>query len=150
MDPTRIRPIAICLFRKGNQILLSHGFDTVKQILYYRPLGGGIEFGETSEAAIVREIREELGVEAENLRLIGVAENIFNYEGEPGHEIVFIFDGEFADRTLYEHDELDGYEQEAGIRFKAKWLSLEEIEQTGGRLVPETLKDLLSGESSNL
>ena len=42
MDTTRIRPIAICLFRNANRILVSEGFDTIKQDYYYRPLGGGI------------------------------------------------------------------------------------------------------------
>lgn len=144
MDTTRIRPISICLFRHGNRILLHEGFDTVKQNYYYRPLGGGIEYGESSEAAILREIHEEIGVEAENLNLIGIIENIFTYEGEQGHEIVFVYDGEFSDKALYELDEIDCYEQEADIKFKAKWLSLAEIERNNGGLVPKDLANLLS------
>jgi 8-oxo-dGTP pyrophosphatase MutT (NUDIX family) len=90
MDTTRIRPIAVCLFRNENRILVSEGFDTVKQYYYYRPLGGGIEYGESSREAIVREIQEELGARVENLQLLGVLENIFVYEGQLGHEIVFV------------------------------------------------------------
>ncbi len=143
MDTTRIRPIAICLFRDGNRILVSEGFDKVKQEYFYRPLGGWIEYGESSQTAVLREIQEELGVEAENLRLVGVLENIFIYDGEQGHEIVFIHDGEFTDKSLYELDEIDGYEQEANVRFKAKWLSLDEIINSNARLVPENLAKLL-------
>ena len=143
MDTTRIRPIAICLFRNENRILVSEGFDTIKQDYYYRPLGGGIEYGESSREAVLREIKEELGVEVENLRLIGVLENIFIYEGQQGHEIVFVFDAEFTDKSFYEFDEIDGYEQEANIRFKTKWYSLDEIEKSSGRLVPEDLAKLL-------
>ncbi|MEJ7701535.1 MAG: NUDIX hydrolase [Pyrinomonadaceae bacterium] len=144
MDTTRIRPISICLFRHENRVLVSEGFDTVKQNYYYRPLGGGIEYGESSREAVVREIREELGVEIENVRLLGVLENIFIYEGQQGHEIVFVFDAEFTDKSLYKLDEIDGYEQEANVKFKAKWYSLNEIEKNGGRLVPETLAKLLT------
>jgi len=143
MDTTRIRPIAICLFRNGNRILVSEGFDTIKQDYYYRPLGGGIEYGESSREAVLREIQEELGVEVENLQLIGVLENIFIYEGQQGHEIVFVFDAEFTDKSLYKLDEIDGYEQEANVRFKAKWHSFDEIEKSSGRLVPEDLAKLL-------
>jgi 8-oxo-dGTP pyrophosphatase MutT (NUDIX family) len=143
MDTTRIRPIAICLFRNGNRILVSEGFDTVKQNYFYRPLGGGIEYGESSKAAVEREIREELGVEIENVQLLDVLENIFIYEGQQGHEIVFVFDAEFADKSLYKLDEIDGFEQEANVRFKAIWKSLNEIERSGGRLVPENLAKLL-------
>ena len=143
MDTTRIRPIAICLFRNGNRILVSEGFDTIKQDYYYRPLGGGIEYGESSREAILREIQEELSVEVENLQLIGVLENIFIYEGQQGHEIVFVFDAEFTDKSLYKLNEIDGYEQEANVRFKAKWHSLDENEKSSGRLVPEDLAKLL-------
>lgn len=143
MDPTRIRPIAICLFRNKNRILVSEGFDSVKQDHYYRPLGGGIEYGESGRTAILREIQEELGVEIENLNLIEVLENIFVYEGQQGHEIVFVFDAEFVDKSLYEQGEIDGYEQECDIRFKAKWFSLDEIGRIKARLVPEALEKLL-------
>jgi 8-oxo-dGTP pyrophosphatase MutT (NUDIX family) len=144
MDTTRIRPIAVCLFRDENRILVSEGFDTVKRNYYYRPLGGGIEYGESSRDAVRREIREELGVEIENVRLLGVLENIFVYEGQQGHEIVFVFDAEFTDKSLYKSSEIDGYEQEANVEFKAKWYSLNEIEKPGGRLVPEELSKLLT------
>lgn len=143
MDATRIRPIAVCLFRSRNRILVSEGFDKVKRDYYYRPLGGGIEYGESSRAAVVREIGEELGVEIENLQLLGVLENIFVYEGRPGHEIVFVFDAEFLDKSLYKLDEIDGYEQEADIRFKAKWLSLDEDKNGNARLVPRDLVKML-------
>lgn len=144
MDTTRIRPIAVCLFRHENRILVSEGFDKIKQDYYYRPLGGGIEYGETSRDALVREIREELGAEIENVRLVGVLENIFIYDSEKGHEIVFVFDAEFADKSLYTLDEIDGYEQEADVEFKTKWFPLDKIEQNGGRLVPEKLAELLN------
>lgn len=143
MDTTRIRPIAVCLFHNKNRILVSEGFDTIKQDYYYRPLGGGIEYGESSRTAVLREIREELGVEVENLNLLGVLENIFVYEGRQGHEIVFVFDAEFVDKSLYELDELDGYEEEANIGFKAKWFSLDAL--GSARLVPEGLAKLLNG-----
>ncbi|HEV8157915.1 MAG TPA: NUDIX domain-containing protein [Pyrinomonadaceae bacterium] len=143
MDTTRIRPIAICLFRNENRILVSEVFDKIKQDYYYRPLGGGIEYGESSREAVLREIREELSVEVENLKLIGVLENIFIYEGQQGHEIVFVFDAEFTDKSLYKLDEIDGYEQEANVRFKAKWYSLSEFEKSSDRLVPEELAKLL-------
>ena len=144
MDTTRIRPISVCLFHHENRVLVSEGFDTVKQNYYYRPLGGGIEYGESSREAVVREIREELGVEIENVRLLGVLENIFIYEGQQGHEIVFVFDAEFVDKSLYQLDEIDGYEQEANVRFKAKWYSLSENGKNGGSLVPEALEKMLT------
>jgi len=101
MDSATIRVIAICLFRRGGEILVTEGFDTANNRRYARPLGGGVELGETSEQAIVREIREELGAEVQDLKLLGVLENLFKLEGRQQHEVVFVYDGEFEDKSLY-------------------------------------------------
>ena len=144
MDKERIRPIVICLFRKGVRILVSDAFDYSKGDYFCRPLGGGVEFGEQSRDAMLREIREETGAEVENLRLLGVLENVFTYEGERGHELVFVYDAEFTDKSLYERGEIHAYESEIDKQFVASWRSLEEIERSGVRLVPEPLAALLA------
>lgn len=143
MDKERIRPIAICLFRDGNRILVSEAYDSSKQDYYCRPLGGAIEFGENSRDAMLREIREEISVEVKNLKFVGVLESIFRYEGALGHEIVFVYDAEFADEKLYRKGEIDGYEAGIDARFTARWYSLEEMSEKNLRLVPEGLAQLL-------
>ena len=75
--PNHIRPLALCLFRNKGRILVNGDADPHSQEYYYRPLGGGIEFGELSEAAIKREIMEELGESIENVQFVGVLENVF-------------------------------------------------------------------------
>jgi len=144
MITLNIRPIAICLFSNGNRILINEEFDTVQQDRFCRPLGGGIEFSESSRQAMLREIREELGFEIENLCLITVIENIFTYEGSPRHEIVFVYDAEFVDKSLYGLKELTGYEHDLNIQFKAEWLSLDEMQKRQVRLVPEGLSQLIA------
>ncbi len=44
-------------------MLLQTGYDSNTNQHFYRPLGGGIAFGEHSRDAFAREIREELGAE---------------------------------------------------------------------------------------
>ncbi len=39
-----IRPIVLGLVRKGNKLLVSKGYDKLKEQEFYRCLGGGIEF----------------------------------------------------------------------------------------------------------
>ena len=99
MDSTNIRPIAICVFHSEGRILVSRGYDSVKDSVYYRPLGGGIEFGERSRDAVVREIREELSAEVRATRILGTRENIFTLDGETGHEILWVYDAEFVDEV---------------------------------------------------
>lgn len=100
----RIRPLALCVFRRGDKIFVSRGYDKRKDETFYRPIGGRIEFGERSRATIIREVREEIGAEVTDLNYLGALENIFTYEGRPMHEIVLIFDGTFTDRALNQDD----------------------------------------------
>ena len=121
-----VRPIAICLFTRNGRFLSAQGFDEQKQETYYRPLGGTIEFGEHSRDTIIRELREELGAEVTNLRYWGTLENVFTFNGETGHEIVMVYDGEFVNETLYDQPVLDAVEDN-GIAFQAHWLNIADM-----------------------
>jgi len=141
MTPKQIRPLALCVFRNGSRILVSEGLDFTKGQTYYRPLGGGIEFGESGVAAITREIREELGVEITTPHLLGVMENIFNLEGDPGHEIVFVYDARFVDESLYSRETIP-FQEEGWATPHAIWLDLNSL-RTDRPLYPDGLADLL-------
>jgi ADP-ribose pyrophosphatase YjhB (NUDIX family) len=138
----RTRVVAICLFARGDQILVMEGFDATKGSPFYRPLGGGVEFGETTRAALVREMREELGQEVRGLRLVGTLESLFELEGVQGHEIVFVYNGEFVDPTVYECDRLT-FEEDNGEAVTARWRRLDFFDAYH-RLVPEQLHRLIS------
>ena len=118
-----IRPRAICVFRRGDRILVSFAVDPRTGGRYARTLGGAIEFGERAEDAIRREMREELGADILHPRLLGVLENIFELQGQRHHEIIFVFDADFADTTLYDRDALQV--NEAACIEPATWVSIE-------------------------
>ena len=120
-----IRVLAICVFRNGRKILVARGRDGTKGEQFLRPLGGEVEFGETAAEALVREIREELGHEIRDLAQLAVLENLFRYEGEQGHEVVFVFDARFDDPSAYKRRELPL--QEAVWDGAARWIDLDDL-----------------------
>ena len=87
-----IRPLALALIRRGDEFLVERGRDTVKGEVFYRLLGGTIEFGERGADTVRRELHEELGVEAAVGRHLATIENIFAWEGSRWHEIVLVLE----------------------------------------------------------
>ena len=53
------------------------------------------------QAALVREVQEELGLASEVGLLVGVLENIFEHQGRQGHEIVFVYRASFTEAGPY-------------------------------------------------
>ncbi|WP_431874197.1 NUDIX hydrolase [Micromonospora marina] len=136
-----IRAVAVAVPRRGDDVLVFEYHDSTKDETFYRPLGGGIDFGETAEAAVRRELREELGVELLDVRLLGVLENLFHAFGRDGHEIVFIFDCRIADQSVYERDAVGEIRDDTGT--KVMWRSLNSFD-AGSPLYPAGLVELLS------
>lgn len=58
---------------------------------FYWVTGGRVKMGETTEEAVLREIREELGVKAEVDRLYSVGEKFFTVDGVYYHELEFLY-----------------------------------------------------------
>jgi 8-oxo-dGTP pyrophosphatase MutT (NUDIX family) len=140
----QIRPIAICVFRHNDRILVAEGYDPVKNEYFYRPLGGGIEFGESGAETICREILEELNVELDrgSLKYLGAVENIFRFNGAASHEIVLIYDGKLKTSELYGQKMLTGKEAN-GEEIRAVWKHIDEFGKGKLILYPTGLLKLL-------
>lgn len=150
MKKQRIRSLAICVFRNNNRILVNQGYDSVKDEHFYRPLGGGIEFGEKSSETICRELMEELNVQVEedSLRYLGAVENIFTFNGKPGHEIVLIYDGTLKEPGLYNKAAIVGKEAN-GEEVRATWKSIDEFAEGKSILYPTGLVEMLLAQTAH-
>lgn len=153
MRPRHPRPIAICVFRDNDRIFVAEGYDSWKKETFYRPLGGAISFGEHSRECIVREIREEMGAEIKDVTYLGMTETVFTHNGEPGHEIVVVYEAKFTDPSLYKVESLrcreETDDEEFAGEFVAVWKSLDEFRERKAILYPEGLLDLLSNTGTH-
>ncbi len=141
--PSWTRPLAVCVFRRDDLIFVMEGYDSKKDEVFYRPLGGSIEFGEYSHQTVKREIKEEIGEEVTNLKYLGTIENIFTYLGQPGHEIVLIYEGDFVGTSIYEKEWVQGHEN-GGATFKALWKAIAEFRDGKAPLYPEGILELIT------
>ncbi len=137
-----IKTKALCLFRHQDKVLLSYGYDPAKDETYLRPIGGGIEFGETSTQAIAREVLEEIQQQIYKPKLLVVLENLFTFDGQQGHEIVFVYEAEFVAPAVYDSIEISGFETD-GSTYIAQWLSRQQIEQKQYPIYPKGIEQWL-------
>jgi 8-oxo-dGTP pyrophosphatase MutT (NUDIX family) len=136
-----IRVIALGLIRDDERIFISEGYDPVKQDTFYRALGGGVDFGETSLEALQREFQEEIQAELTNIRYLCCIENLFTFNGKPGHEIIQLYQCDFVDPKLYQIERTifaEGDRQKAAL-----WVEINRFKSGELRLVPEVFLDYL-------
>ena len=123
-----------CIIKDKNhkQVLLSNMRAIKTHDAFILP-GGRLELLENSEEAVVRELREELGIEVEP-RLVSVEENIVKENNF--HMLEFIFCAEIESFNLIKTLD-DGWD-------KFKIVDLNEIDNYDIR--PKTVKELIKQE----
>ncbi|MEV6647398.1 NUDIX hydrolase [Amycolatopsis sp. NPDC051371] len=137
-----IRPLALAVIWRDDALLVFEGRDDFKDETYYRPLGGGVEFGESSKDALKREFVEELDAEIKVGKRLGVLENVFTWRDRPGHEIAFVYEAAFVDDGLYHREEMKILDDPA----TARWVAIEDFTNGSKILYPNGLTELLSSE----
>jgi len=135
MSWRNIRPVAVGVpdreengggpGRNDREVLLSRLRDDEADETFYRPVGGGIQFGELSEEALVREFQEELSVAVADCELLDTLENTFTFRGTEGHEIWFLYAVDIAEDWPYERDAFEGAED--GESFPVEWVVTDDL-----------------------
>jgi len=118
-----------------NNWVLLH--TTLKDDFWNLP-GGRVEFNESTEQAVLREIKEELDVEGENPKLLFINEDFFEYDGLQFHEIGFYYRVSFPEgHEITKHtDEFPGVEDDGRLIFK--WFPIDELQDL--EVYPEILR----------
>jgi ADP-ribose pyrophosphatase YjhB (NUDIX family) len=136
MSEGRIRTIVLGIFLHEDRLLVFRGDDPARDVVFYRPLGGGVEFGERSADALIREMREELGAELAAVRYLGMIENIFTHAGKRGHEYALLYAARFTDPAFYIRPAWTGVDN--GLAIPVLWKPLDDF-RNGELLVPREL-----------
>jgi 8-oxo-dGTP pyrophosphatase MutT (NUDIX family) len=139
--PSIVRPIAVGLIRRGDDLLLMAVRSDDGAIKGYRPLGGSIEFGERAADALKREFVEELGLSLAEPTLLTVLENLYTHHGTTGHEIVFVFEAALTDETAYRTERFSF--EDGGVRNDVEWVALARFRAGEAALFPVGLLDRL-------
>ncbi|MDD2613909.1 MAG: NAD(+) diphosphatase [Methanosarcina sp.] len=113
----RISPAVIVLIRKGKEILLARSPNFPPDM--YSLIAGFVEPGESAEAAVIREIREEVGIEVKNITYFGTQAWPFP------NSLMIGFTAEYDSGDIRP----DGFEIE-----DAKWFSVENLPVLPGKI----------------
>ena len=88
--------VSAIIFNEEGKVLLQKRKDVAKWCI----ISGHVEFGETIQAAVLREIEEETNTKADILRLIGVysspASQTYHYNGRTVQYITSYFEARLA------------------------------------------------------
>lgn len=119
--PDRIRPVVVGIVRRGDELLVHEVEQFDDSGAAYRPIGGGIEFGEHSRDALHREFDEELGVSLTDVSAAETYERVFMHDGERHHEIWRAYDCRIVEDWPYERETFTFTEPELGVELRAAW-----------------------------
>lgn len=129
------------VFIQDNQLLLQKPLDDEG----FAIPGGHLLFGETQEEALIREFKEELGIDIEVGQLLWVAENFFPWGESKCQEICFYYQVQMKNNsTLPEGAIFNGTEQMEGQTFELTfhWKPLDSLREVD--IYPTQIPELMS------
>lgn len=134
------RAIGICV--KENKIFLSK----MKNDVNWSFVGGKVRIGESTEEAILREYKEEIGVDLQIDKLLAVIENFFDLQGQSWHQYIFFY------QLRDDNHVLKFFEGERQVKDEKnavyKWVDLFEIDTVPVK--PDCSREILQSLSQGI
>lgn len=143
----KIRVIALAVLCWDDHIFVTEYIDEHTGNPYYRPLGGGVDFYETGEEAVIRELQEEINAELVNVQYAGMLENIFKMQSKRRHQICLMYTAQFAEAER-QQIAYTVVGEEGEKNFNAMWKPLSIFREGEANLYPDGLLTLLDSQSS--
>ena len=117
------RPSAYGIVIKDGNVLLSRQFGD-----RYDLPGGGVELGEDLEAAVIREVKEETGLDVHKPKVLGIENNFFHsaHGNKKSYHSILVY---YLCTLLGGELSTDGFdEEEKKYAEIAEWIPLNEID----------------------
>lgn len=124
VEKLRWRPSAYGIVIRDGKLL------TPKHYGRYNLPGGGLDLGETPEEAVIREVKEETGLEVANPRFLAVTSQFFVWptaaEGTHFQETILMY---YACDFVGGELSIDGFDEEEKVYAElAEWLPLDDLD----------------------
>jgi len=89
--------------RRDGKVLLGHRINSHAPDVWAAP-GGHLEYGESLEDCARREVKEEVGIEIENVQFVTITEYVFEEEGRHYISMIMVADYHSGDVRVCEPD----------------------------------------------
>jgi ADP-ribose pyrophosphatase YjhB (NUDIX family) len=140
-ERTRVAAYALCVDQAGKILLCRMAPSVIPGEIWTLP-GGGIQFGESPETAVLRELDEETGQGGEIVRLVEVNDRVLQLESRPGtvHAIRIVYEVRVTGGQLREESE--------GTTDACSWYTIDEAERLNLNDLARRAIELLGAEPS--
>ena len=128
------------LLIKDNKLLVQRSNDNKG----YAIPGGHISFSETSDETIIREFKEETGIDIVVKSLNYVGEIFFPWKGNPCHQICVFYEVDLKNKDSVSTEDFSGIEHYKGqeIKLNFSWIPLDNLENYN--LFPKEIKKFIT------
>lgn len=113
----------------------------------YYLVGGRVSFGESTEEALVREVKEELNIDIKTYRALWVNECFFNNDGKRFHEIGMYYLVDISDTTFNHYEKAFEMKEQNRTNYY-EWLDIDKLDDS--ILYPAFIKDEIKNISNEL
>jgi 8-oxo-dGTP pyrophosphatase MutT (NUDIX family) len=136
--PAGARPVArVLLLDTQNRLLLLEAVHAADGYRFWTAPGGGLEEGESFEAAGRRELREETGIDRAVHRWVWTRRHQYIWNGSPCDQYERFFIARTADTVIHPH------KQDSHV-IGHRWWTFSELVTSSEEFAPRRLCDLLA------